>query len=349
MLAIKYLGPHVPFALESVAIPDVGEDDVQIHIRSASLCYTENHFLDGTLDLGISNIIMGHEAAGVIIRTGSRVESSRIGERVVLYYYSGCQSCKHCLYGNEQICDALIAEYGFITNGTLAKYIVVPSRNAVRLPDSIVDFDIAAPIGCGATTAVHASKIADIRAGEWIAVYGVNAVGFNLLQLCKHFGSKVIAIGRSKEKLSKAIELGADVVINAEETSNVNTEIRRVTNGSGADVIFECVGSRESLDNCLGFGGGLGKRGRLIIIGYQKGAQHDIRVHPIPLLVYEQRICGSVGATLEDLREAIQYVADEILQIVIDSKISISEVPLALEKMRSFSSVGKIVVNNFDG
>lgn len=344
MNAVRYHGPNVPLTLEEVPVPtDLGSDEVLVQIKAAALCHTELHFCDGTLNLGVNPMTLGHEATGIITKVGSNVSQSRVGERVICYYYVGCGDCRWCRQGEEQICPALKAEYGFISNGGLAQYIKTPSRNAVVLPDSL-DFVDAAPIGCGVTTAVHASKLANVKPNDWAVVYGVNGVGFGLVQLLKnHYNANVICVSRTREKLDKAKELGANVVIDGSNPASVAAAIRNVTNGDGADVIFECVGQRETMDACVGWTGALGRRGRLVLIGYHNGSEHDFRCHPMPLIVYEQQVIGSVGATLQDLKEAIQFVSDGTVKTIVDSSIPLGSFQEGLDKIKSCNCIGKVV------
>ena len=87
----------------------------------------------------------------------------------------------------------------------------------------------------------------------------------------------------------------------------------------------------------------------MIFIGYQKGDEHSIHVHPIPLIVKEQQIVGSVGATLQDLEEAIKYVEDGIITTVIDSCIPLSAFQYGLDRMKTCKCIGKIVIDDFGG
>ena len=166
MRAIRYHGPNQPFKLEQIDKPEPGPGCVRVKITATSMCHTELHFLDGVLNLGIHPLTMGHEIVGRIDAVGPNTDPTRVGERVIVYYYSGCGTCRHCLNGEEQICPNLRQEYGFISDGGYAEYISVPERNAVPLPDNIKDID-AAPIGCGVTTAVHAARLTQLKAGEW--------------------------------------------------------------------------------------------------------------------------------------------------------------------------------------
>lgn len=360
MEAVRYHGPNVPLTLETVPKPDasaLSKDDVIVQVKASALCHTELHFADGTLNLGVQPITLGHEAVGIITAVGSGVPSERLGERVIVYYYVGCgekpdattksSGCRWCTAGQEQICGKLKAEYGFISDGGLAEYLVAPARNAVVLPPDLSFVD-AAPIGCGVTTAVHASKLGNVHNKETTVsamVYGCNGVGFGLVQLLKNvYGiEQVIVVGRSEAKRAKALELGADVAIDGTDTSTVAAAVREATGGEGVDVIFECVGRRETMDACVGWGGALGKRGRLVLIGYHAGDEHEFRYHPIPMIVNEQSIIGSVGATLEDLKEAVRYVGEGKLSTVIDSTLPLGSFQEGLDKIKSCSCVGKIV------
>ena len=192
--------------------PEAGEALVQV--TASGVCYTELHFKSGLLDLGVAPVTMGHEVVGRIEAVGEGVSADRVDERVIVYYYLGCLECAYCHVGDEHLCPNLRAEYGFISDGGYAEYVTLPARNTVSLPAGIPDVE-AAPIGCGVTTAVHAAKLAEPRVGEWVVVYGVGGVGFGLVQLTRAMGARTIAVGRSAAKLDKALELGAEVVVNA--------------------------------------------------------------------------------------------------------------------------------------
>jgi propanol-preferring alcohol dehydrogenase len=286
---------------------------------------------------------LGHEATGIITQVGTSVGASRIGERVICYYYVGCQECRWCKQGDEQLCGSMKAQSGFLSDGGLAEYLQTPARNAVVLPDNLSFVD-AAPIGCSITTAVHAAKLAEVKADDWTMVYGVNGVGFGLVQLLKnHYGAKVICITRSESKRDKSLELGADVAIIADAETDVAAAVREATGGDGADVIFECVGHRETMDTCVGWAGALGKRGRLVMIGYHAGDEHEFRCHPMSMIVYEQKVLGSVGATLADLKEAVDLVGSGKVKTVIDSTLPLKDFQLGLDRIKDCACLGKII------
>jgi len=336
MRAVRYLAPKTSFELQEVPRREPGRGEVLVRVTAAGICHTELHFESGLLDLGVAPVTMGHEVVGRIEAAGEGVPDDRIGERVIVYYYVGCGACRYCRVGDEQLCPALRAEFGFISDGGYADYVTVPSRNAVRLPDSISD-EAAAPIGCGVTTAVHAAKLARLAAGEWAVVYGVGAVGFGLIQLARSMGARVIAVGRREAKLAVARQLGAELTVDA-STGNVAAHIRELTGGGGADVVFECVGTGETM---AAASAALGRRGRLVFIGY---STDSFTVHPIQLVVFEQQVMGAVGATLQDLYEAISLVERGVVRTVVDRTLPLEHFQRGLDALAAGELIGRAVL-----
>lgn len=336
MKAVRYHGPGQPFRLEMVPDPEPGPNEVRVEIRAAGMCHTELHFESGVLDLGVAPVTMGHEIAGVVDRIGEGVDPAREGERVVVYYYSGCGRCEWCAQGRENLCDDLEAEYGFFSDGGYAEYITVPARNAVPLPDGI-GFEGAAPIGCGVTTALHACSVAGLLVGEVAVVYGVGTVGYGLIQVAKLRGAEVIGVGRTPEKLRRAGDLGADV-IDAGAEDDVATAVRERTGGRGADVVFELVGTQDTMTLAMGM---LAKRGRLVFIGY---SEDTFSVHPIQLMINEAVVTASVGNTLDELKEAIQLVEEGKVRTFVDRTLPLEEWEEAFSQLREGRAVGRIVL-----
>jgi alcohol dehydrogenase, propanol-preferring len=336
MRALRYHGPRQPLRLEDVALPEPGPGEVRVRVAAAGLCHTDLHFLSGLLDLGVAPLTLGHEIAGQIDAVGAGVQPERAGERVVVYYYVGCGRCPHCLRGEENLCDALRAELGFVTDGGFAEYVVAPARNAVRLPEGLSEVD-AAPIGCGVTTALHAASLARVGLGEWVVVVGVGAVGFGLVQLARLRGARVIAVGRTPAKLELARALGAEAVIRA-GVEDVAARVRALTGGRGADVVFELVAIRETMGWSLG---ALAKRGRLVFVGY---SEDRLDVHPIQLVVGEQEITASVGNTLAELHLAVELVASGRVRTVVARTLPLERFQEGVDALAARRLIGRAVL-----
>lgn len=336
MKAVRYHGPGQPLRLEELARPSLQPGHVLVRVTAAGICHTELHFISGLLNLGVAPITLGHEAVGIIEEIGIGVTEFKGGERVIAYYYVGCGLCEHCQRGDENLCGKLRAEYGFISDGGFAEYMAVPARNAVPLPSDISDV-AAAPIGCGVTTAIHALKIARLQRDDTVLVYGVGTVGFGLVQLARLSGAKVVAVGRSAEKLELAQELGANEVIDASKQS-VSERVAEITSGRGTDIVFELVATRETMEESVK---SLSKRGRLVFIGY---SPDSFTIHPIQLIITEAMVSGSVGNTLEELRQAVQLVGEGKIRTVIDRTLPLSNFQEGIEALQRGEAVGRVIL-----
>jgi propanol-preferring alcohol dehydrogenase len=336
MSAVRYRGPGEAFVLSAVAIPGPGPGQVRIRVAACGMCHTELHLRDGLLDLGRRDFTIGHEVAGVIDAVGGDVDATRIGERVVVYYYEGCMHCAYCAAGDEHLCPQVAAQPGFISDGGYAEYMVVRARNCVTVPDHVSLTDIA-PMGCAGTTAVHAGKLADITPGDWVVVHGAGGVGLAVLQYARHLGGRVIAIGLGAERLALAMSLGAEATIDAAAIADPAAEVMRVT-GEGADVVFELVGKESTMRTSVAM---LRRRGRLVLIGY---STDEFRVHPIGIIVREAHVIGSVGATLTDLHEIVDLVAKGVVRPLIDRTLPLAAFAEGFAAMEAQSILGRIVL-----
>jgi D-arabinose 1-dehydrogenase-like Zn-dependent alcohol dehydrogenase len=336
MRAARYYGPGDSLRLEEVPIPQPGPGEALVRVRAAGVCHTELHFLSGVLNLGVAPLTLGHEMAGEVAKVGPGVTSVRPGERVIVYYYLGCGACHWCRTGQENLCDALVAEYGFVSDGGLAEYVRVPARNLVKLPANL-SFEEAATLGCSATTAIHAAGLARLAPGDVALVYGFGGVGAALVQYCDLAGARVIAVGRSPAKLQLARDLGAEAAIDAGR-EDVPARVRELTGGQGADVVFELVGTAESMPKAVA---SLRKRGRLVFIGY---SQDLLTVSPIQFVVLEAQVLGSVGNTLDELSRAVDLAAAGGIRATIDRVVPLEDVNRVLDDLRQGKVVGRAVV-----
>src|SRR3989442_8890564 len=161
--------------LEEIEDPKPGPGEVLVRIHAAGVCGTDLHILDGMIKPTTYPMTLGHEAAGVIEKTGGGV-AMQPGTRVAIYNKIFCGRCEQCLRGRTNICDAEPEQLGFNRDGGDAEYAIVPEANAVPLPEE-VDFGAAAVLTCAGMTAVHATKLSNLRLGETAVVDGIGGGG----------------------------------------------------------------------------------------------------------------------------------------------------------------------------
>ena len=261
MRAARYHGPGKPLSLENVTVRPPTHGEALVRVRAAGICHTDLHFLSGVLNLGISPLTLGHEIAGEVAELGEGSAGVTVGDRVLVSYYATCGRCHWCRTDRANLCPQVAAEYGFTADGGYAEYVVVPVANLVRIPAGL-DLAEAATLGCSVTTAVHAAgTIGRVRLGETVVVYGAGGVGFGLIQYCKLAGARVIAVSRSAARRAKAVELGADVVLDGRRS--VAEEVRAQTWGRGGGRGVRAGGcSRHDGrgDECIATAGSAGVR-----------------------------------------------------------------------------------------
>jgi alcohol dehydrogenase, propanol-preferring len=337
MRAARYHGPGKPLSLESVPVRPLTAGDALIRVRAAGVCYTDTHFLSGVLNLGIHPLTLGHEIAGEVVELGKDAAGVAVGDRTLVYYYATCGRCHWCRTDRANLCPDVVAEYGFTADGGYAEYVVVPAANLVKIPAGL-DLGEAATLGCSVTTAIHAARaIADLRLGETAVVYGAGGVGFGLIQFCKLAGARVIAVSRSAAKRAKAMELGADHVVDGDR--DVAKEIGALTGGEGADVVFELVGTKSSMTHSVS---ALRRRGRLVLIGY---SADSLVVHPLQLVIGELAVTASVGNTYDELLQAMDLAAAGKIKAVVGRTVSLDQLPATLEALQRGEIVGRAVVS----
>lgn len=252
------------FTIESIEVHDPEDDEVLVHMKAAGICHTDWD----SLSWG-KPIIMGHEGAGVVIKTGYDVKSVKVGDAVILNWAIPCGTCFQCLEGNQHICEnnspvtagnkvsgghAALERSRYngtpiersFSIGTMSEYTVVREAALVKIEQQI-PFPAAAIISCGVMTGygsvVNAAKV---KAGSSVVVIGCGGVGLNVIQAARISGAvKIISIDINEHRLLMSLQYGAtDTVLATKADTRLLTaakKVKEMTQGRGADYAFECT------------------------------------------------------------------------------------------------------------
>ena len=227
--------------------PKPGPDEVVLEIKASGMCGSDLKFYrvsGGASALGLggdgSPVIAGHEPCGDVVEIGKEVDPRQVqlGQRVMVHHYKGCGVCNHCVDGWGQLCREGIVVYGATGHGAHAQYMKVPVSTLVPLSESLTHSEGAA-ISCGTGTAYAALRRLDISSGDTIAIFGQGPVGLSATQLAAAMGAHVVAIDISADRLSRARQFGAEVVLDPTQ-ENVVDQIRELTDGIGANLSLDC-------------------------------------------------------------------------------------------------------------
>jgi L-iditol 2-dehydrogenase len=275
--------------------PEIGPNDVLIRVKACGICGSDIHGFDGSTGRRIPPIVMGHEAAGLIHAVGANVTGYREGDRVTFDSMISCGNCFFCNRGEANLCDnrqVLGVSCGdYRRHGAFAEYVVVPQRILYRLPDSL-PFEHAALIEA-VSIGVHAVDITPIELGATAVVVGTGMIGLLMLQAARLAGcSRIIAVDLDDNKLQVAHQLGADITLNP-KTIDVPKQIFELTNGHGADVVFEAVGATSPIKTAIQ---SVKKGGTVTLVG---NITPNIEL-PLQLVVTREiRLQGSCGSNGE--------------------------------------------------
>jgi threonine dehydrogenase-like Zn-dependent dehydrogenase len=233
--------------------PTPGTLDVVIEIKASGMCGTDlqNYRRPADQPAYMPSLIgrlpiAGHEPAGVICAIGSAVPSAQVnvGQRVMVHHYQGCTTCNHCRSGWQQLCQEvkpMVRVYGNNDDGGHAPYLKVPANTLVSLPDEL-SFTTGAAISCGTGTAYGALRRLALTARDTVAIFGQGPVGLSATQIARAMNARVIAVEVNAERLARASEFGADVLIDATRNDPLEA-LRELTKGKGVDCALETSGA----------------------------------------------------------------------------------------------------------
>jgi len=244
------------------------EDEVLVRVAACGICGSDVHGMDGSTGRRIPPVIMGHEAAGTVVRAGAGAGPWKEGERVTFDSTLYCGDCAYCRDGMVNLCKNRrilgVSCTDYRQHGAFAEYVSVPGRVVCRLPEGVT-FEEAVFVE-PAAVALHAVRRAQAGPGQTGLVVGAGIIGLLTLQALKAAGcEKVYATDLSEGRLALAKELGADEVFPA-KAGGLKEEILARTGGEGVDVAMECVGISATVQNaieCVRKGGMVGLVGNL--------------------------------------------------------------------------------------
>jgi len=246
--------------------PAIGPEDILVRVKACGICGSDIHGSDGSTGRRVPPLVMGHEAAGVVAKTGERVAAFRAGDRVTFDSTVYCGKCYFCRRGEVNLCDHRevlgVSPGEYRRHGAFAEYVAVPQHIAYPLPEAL-SFEDAAMIEA-VSVAVHAVGLTPVKLGDTAVVVGSGMIGLLAIQALRLAGClRIIAVDVDASRLKLARQFGAEVGLDAQQP-DVASAVRDLTSGRGADVAVEAVGNSAALATALA---SLRKGGLLTLIG----------------------------------------------------------------------------------
>lgn len=241
---------------DDVELGDLGKTEVLVKITHTGICHSDVSAMNGTIPLGSTPAVLGHEGAGIVEEVGDEVTNVSKGDHVVVAWSPPCGGCAYCIDRKQpNLCSVIqmgamaIPHFkkggkdisSMAGTGTFAEQMIVPQEGVVKI-DENVPLDIASLIGCGVMTGVGASlNTAKVTPGSSVIVFGAGGVGIAAIQGARIAGAaEIVSVDLNPIKLDESKKFGATHSVLPDDLEAVKQEI---TGGEGFDFGLECIGN----------------------------------------------------------------------------------------------------------
>lgn len=249
-------------------IPTPKENEVLVKLEYVGICGSDMHYYEtGAIGDYVVEppFVLGHEPGGVVVEVGSAVKHLQIGDRVALEPGKTCGHCEFCKTGRYNLCPDVVFFATPPVDGVFQEYVAHEADLCFKLPEQVSTLEgaLIEPLAVG----FHAANQGNAHAGQTAVVMGAGCIGLVSMMALKAEGvSKVYVVDIMQKRLEKALELGADGVINGKELDSIE-EVRRLTNGAGCDLVIETAGTEFTTCQCIH----MTKKGAtIVLVGYSK-------------------------------------------------------------------------------
>ncbi len=313
-----------PLTIEEVELHAPQRGEVLVKIKAAGLCHSDLSVIDGNRPRQMP-MVLGHEAAGEVVELGSNVHDIAVGDHVVFSFVPICNHCMPCMTGRPALCEngAAANNKGELLGGGVrlqnkqqqpihhhmgvsgfAEYTVVSRQSVVKI-DPELPFDIAALFGCAVMTGVGAViNTAKLMLGQTVLITGMGGIGFAaLLGALAGGASKIIVADVNKDKLAKALELGAHVAVDSSQADAVE-QVKDLT-GGGVDIGFEFAGVVQALEFTYN---ATGRGGKTVTAGLPHPSKF-MQFAPVKLVAEERTLQGSYIGSCVPVRDIPAYIS----------------------------------------
>lgn len=252
-------------------VPTPKENEVLVKLEYVGICGSDLHYYEtGAIGDYIVKppFVLGHEPGGIVVEVGKTVTNLKVGDRVALEPGKTCGHCEFCKTGRYNLCPDVIFFATPPIDGVFQEYVAHEADLCFKLPDNVSTLEgaLIEPLAVG----FHAAIQGDAKAGQTAVVMGAGCIGLVTMMALKAMGvSKVYVVDIMAKRLQKALELGADGIIDASKMDAVE-EVLRLTNGNGCDLAIETAGTQITTVQTIH----MTKKGStVVLVGYSKSGE----------------------------------------------------------------------------
>lgn len=252
-------------------IPVPKANEVLVKLEYVGICGSDMHYYEnGAIGDYVVEppFVLGHEPGGVVVEVGEDVKHLKVGDRVALEPGKTCGHCEFCKTGRYNLCPDVIFFATPPVDGVFQEYVAHEADLCFKLPETVSTLEgaLIEPLAVG----FHAANQGGAHAGQTAVVMGAGCIGLVSMMALKAEGvSKVYVVDIMQKRLDKALELGADGVINGKDEDAVEA-VMRLTEGAGCDLAIETAGTEITTRQCIH----MTKKGAtIVLVGYSKSGE----------------------------------------------------------------------------
>ena len=321
--------------------PEIESHQVKVRVRATALNRLDLFTREGARGLRRNfppPFILGGDCAGDVLEAGNQVNGLKSGDRVVVNPRFSCQQCSWCLSGRDDLC-ARQQFMGSAIDGSYAEIVAVPAANAHPIAESVSYEEAAAMPTTFLPVWNMLVRRMQLKPWETVLVLSASAgVGTAAIQVAKRvIGARVIATTSTPEKAAKALELGADAVINYNE-EDVTEQAKALTDGVGVDAVVDHVGG----DFFAKAFNSLRPSGRYGTCGATIGLRTELNLGL--LFTQQKEIYGAFMGSKEDMREIVAMLNRRAIQPVVDRSFPLADAASAHRVMEETNFFGKLLL-----
>ena len=252
-------------------IPTPKDDEVLVKLEYVGICGSDLHYYEtGAIGSYVVEppFVLGHEPGGVVVEVGKNVKHLKVGDKVALEPGKTCGQCEFCKTGRYNLCPDVIFFATPPVDGVFQEYVAHEAGLCFKLPENVSTMEgaLIEPLAVG----FHAANLGDAHIGQTAVVFGAGCIGLVSMMALKAKGvSRVYVVDIMAKRLQKALELGADGVINGAEQDAV-AAVLELTGGAGCDLIVETAGTQITTRQAIN----MAKKGStIVLVGYSKSGE----------------------------------------------------------------------------
>lgn len=323
-------------------IPEVKDNEVLVRLEYVGICGSDLHYYEtGAIGDYVVNppFVLGHEPGGVVVETGKNVKHLKVGDRVALEPGKTCGHCEFCKTGRYNLCPDVVFFATPPVDGVFQEYVAHEADLCFKLPDHVSTMEgaLIEPLAVG----FHAAMQGEAKAGQTAVVMGAGCIGLVTMMALKAMGvSRVYVVDIMQKRLDKAMELGADGVINGSEVDAVET-VMKLTEGKGCDLAVETAGTQITTVQAIH----MTKKGSaIVLVGYSKSGEMTL---PMSLVLDKELTFKTVFRYRHIYPMAIEAVASGKVNLkgIVTDIFSLDDVQKAMDySVSNKSDVVKAVI-----